>query len=202
MASAKRTNLISLLGLLLLVAVVAITPEARQTAGRLADWIEGVKQERAEIRRRQEEQESKEKAQAEESPAGETPAAPAAPPPHVVLGEGGEYHPEPGYSWVNDDPANVQVEWRPGTLHPDNPNVVASSEPDQWAPGPGYEWVEAKGVNDLRVAWKPGKPHSLFGHVLAAPKEGEWTPGPGYDWANDDPNDLTVVPRSGEPEGN
>jgi hypothetical protein len=197
MASAKRTNLISLLGLLLLVTIVAITPEARQMAGRLADWIEGVRQERAEIRRRQEEQQAKEKAQAAETPA-EPEATPSAPPPHLVLGDDGEYHPEPGWSWVNHEPGDLRVEWVPGVQHPDNPAVLASSEPDQWTPAPGYEWVAEKGVNDLRVAWKPGKPHSIFGHVLAAAKEGEWTPAPGWNWANDDPNDLTVVPRNGE----
>jgi Sec-independent protein translocase protein TatA len=199
MASAKRTNLISLLGLLLLVAIVAVTPEARQMARRLADWVEGVRQERAEIKRRQAEQEAKEaleKARAEETPA-EAEATPSEPPPHLVLGEDGQYHPDPGWSWVNHEPGDLRVEWVPGTQHPDNPSVVASAEPDQWSPAAGYEWVEAKGVNDLRVAWKPGKPHPVFGHVLAAAKEGEWTPAPGYNWANDDPNDLTVVAADG-----
>jgi Sec-independent protein translocase protein TatA len=197
MASTKRTNLISLLGLLLLVAIVAITPEARQMAGRLADWIEGVKQERAEIRQRQEEQQAREQAQAEETPPAEAEATPAAPPLHTVRDEDGLYQPEPGYWWIDNDPANLAVEWRPGTLHPDDPRVVASSQPDQWSPAPGYDWIEEKGVDDLRVAWKPGKAHAIFGHVLAAAKEGEWTPAPGWAWANDDPNDLTVVPANG-----
>ena len=196
MASAKRTNLISLLGLLLLVAILAVTPDARQAARRLADWIEGVKQERAEIRQRQEEQQAKEKAQAEETPA-EAEAVPVEPPPHLVHGDDGEYHPEPGWSWVNHEPGDLRVEWVPGSQHPDNPSVLASSEPDQWTPAPGYEWVAEKEVDDLRVAWKPGKPHSLSGHVLAAAKEGEWAPAPGFNWANDDPNDLTVVPTDG-----
>ena len=198
MASARRTNLISLLGLLLLVAIVAITPEARQMAGRLADWIEGVRHERAEIRRRQEEQEAKAKAQTEETEQTPAEAAPGVPPPHLAMGDDGEYHPEPGWSWVNHEPGDLRVEWVPGIQHPDNPAVLSSAEPDQWTPAAGYEWIAEKGVNDLRVGWKPGKAHPIFGHVLAAEKEGEWTPAPGWDWANDEPNDLTVVARDGE----
>ncbi|HEX3128039.1 MAG TPA: hypothetical protein VH394_11980 [Thermoanaerobaculia bacterium] len=194
MASPKRTNLISLLALLLLVGIVAVTPETRIFMGRVADWIAGVRKERAEIRQREAEQEAREAA-AQETVAAE--ATPAPPPPHTFLDEDGLYQPDPGYWWVDNDPAKLEVEWRPGTLHPDDPRVVASSEPDQWAPAPGYEWVAEKGVNDLRVAWKPGKPHAIFGHVLAAEKEGEWTPAPGYEWVNDDPNDLTVVPENG-----
>lgn len=195
MASAKRTNLISLLGLLLLVAIVAVTPETRQLVGRVADWIEGVRKERAEIRHREEEQQAKEAAQAEETPVAE--AAPSAPPPHLAIGDDGEYHPEPGWSWVNHEPGDLRVEWVPGLQHPDNPAVLSSSVPDQWSPAPGYEWVEAKGVDDLRVEWKPGKPHSVFGYVLAAEREGEWKPAPGYAWTTDDPNDLTVVREGG-----
>lgn len=198
MASPKRTNLFSLLGLLLLVAIVAVTPETRLVMGRVADWIHGVRQERAEIRRRQAEQEAKEakeKEQAEETAAAEE--TPAEPPPHLVLGEDGQYHPDPGWSWVNHEPGNYQVEWVPGLQHPDNPAVLSSAEPDQWTPAAGYDWVEEKGVNDLRVAWKPGKPHSVFGNVVAADQEGEWRPAPGFSWANDDPNDLTVVPADG-----
>jgi hypothetical protein len=194
MANPKRTNLFSLLGLLLLVAIVAVTPETRLVMGRVADWIHGVRQERAEIRRRQEEQRAKEAAQAEETPAAEE--APAEPPPHLAVGEDGQYHPDPGWSWVDHEPGNYQVEWVPGLQHPDNPAVLSSSVPDQWTPAPGYEWIEEKGVDDLRVAWKPGKPHSVFGNVVAADKEGEWKPAPGFNWANDDPNDLTVVPEN------
>jgi Sec-independent protein translocase protein TatA len=194
MASAKRTNLISLMGLLLLVTIVAITPDARQMAARVADWIEGVKQERAEFRKYPKEQQARQKAQAEETPFTE---AAAEPPAHTTRDEDGLYQPEPGYWWIDNDPANLAVEWRPGSLHPDDPRVIATSQPDQWAPAPGYDWIEEKGVDDLRVAWKPGKPHAIFGHVLAGNKEGEWTPAPGFNWANDDPNDLTVVPADG-----
>ncbi|MES1242567.1 MAG: hypothetical protein ABUT39_13215 [Acidobacteriota bacterium] len=202
MASAKSTNLISLLALLLLVVIVAITPEARQMGQRAADWMEGVRHERAEIRRRRAEQEAKAKAEAERAEeaaatAAAAEATPSEPPPHLHLGEDGEYHADPGWSWVNHEPGDYRVEWVPGIQHPDNPSVLSSAEPDQWTPAAGYEWVLEKGVNDLRVAWKPGKAHSVFGHVLAAEKEGEWTPAPGWDWANDDPNDLTVVAGDG-----
>lgn len=198
MANPKRTNLISLLALLLLVGIVAVTPETRLVMGRVADWIHGVRQERAEIRQREKEQEARElAARAQEAAAVEAAAQPPAPPSHTVPDADGLYQPEPGYWWVDNDPGKLAVEWRPGTLHPDDPRVVASEQPDQWMPGPGYEWVEEKGVNDLRVEWKPGKAHSLFGHVVAADKEGEWRPAAGYKWVNDDPNDLSVAPENG-----
>lgn len=201
-APSTRVNLISLLALLVLAGVVAITPEARHAFTRLADRIEGVRRERAEIRRRQEEQVRKQLAEELEassrnaagSPASERPEEPPQPPPHVVLGQDGKYHPDAGYSWVTDAPADYRVEWRPGTPYPGNPHVLASSEPDQWTPDSGYDWLAEKGVDDLRVAWKPGKRHLVYEHVLAAAKEGEWNPEPGYRWASEEPNDLTVVP--------
>lgn len=196
MSSPKRTNLISLLALLLLVAIVAVTPETRQGIARVADWIQGVRQERAEIRRREAEQKARQLAASQEAE-NAAEATPAPLPPHTFLDEDGLAQPDPGYWWVDNDPANLAVEWRSGALHPDDPRVIASSEPDQWSPAPGYEWVEAKGVDDLRVEWKPGKPHAIFGHVLAGEKEGEWKPAPGYAWTTDDPNDLTVVPEGG-----
>lgn len=200
MANPKRTNLISLLAFLLLVGIVAVTPETRLVMGRIADRIEGVRRERAEIRQREKEQEAREIAAAQAAQAAQEAAAETTPfilPPHTFLDEDGLAQPEPGYWWVENDPANTEVEWRAGSLHPDDPRVVASDVPDQWTPAPGYEWVAEKGVDDLRVAWKPGKPHSLFGHVVAADKEGEWRPAPGYNWVNDDPNDLSVVPADG-----
>ncbi len=202
MASPSRTNLFSLLALLVLVAVVAITPEARSGAQRLADWIEGVRQERAEIQQREAEQRAKDQQKIKEQELAhsenneehrEESMSGMAVPEHTVLGEDGKYRPEPGYVWYNDDSVNFDVVWTPGMLHPENPRVVASAEPDQWVPAPGYDWVEEKGVNDLRVAWKPGKVHSRNEHVLAAQNEGEWMPDAKYMWANDDPADLTVV---------
>jgi hypothetical protein len=112
----------------------------------------------------------------------------------VVKSTDGQYHPEPGYSWVDDDPDNLEVVWVPGAKHPQYPNVLASTEPDQWHPAAGYDWAEAKGVNDMRVVWTPGKRHPDHEHVLAAQKPEEWEPEPGYTWVNDDPNDLSVVP--------
>lgn len=203
MATSSRTNVFSLLALLVLVAIVAITPEARSGAQRLTDWIEGVRQERAEIKQREAEERAKELQKIKEQELAhaenneenkEEAMSGMVPPEHTVLDAEGKYRPEPGYVWYNDDPANFDVVWTPGTLHPDTPRVVASSSPDQWVPAPGYEWVEEKGVNDMRVTWKPGKVHSRFEHVLAAQNEGEWTPDAKYMWANDDPADLTVVP--------
>lgn len=195
--SAKRVNLVSLLALLFLVLVVAITPEARQLMGRLAFWVEGVEEKIEESRRARE---SAALPAAEESrSAGEETSEPVQIPPHVVLGEDGHFNPEPGYSWINDDPNDHRVEWVPDAKHPEHPNVVASQEPGQWRPAAGYDWVEAKGVDDMRVAWKPGRRHTVHEHVLAAEKERDWQPEPGYAWVNDDPNDLTVAPTEARP---
>lgn len=195
--SAKRVNLVSLFALLFLVLVLAVTPEFRQLLSRLAFWMEGV-EEKLEASRREREAatmpppEQGRKAEPPEPEAVEPP-----PPPHVVKSADGKLHPEPGYSWVNDEPDNLDVVWVPGAKHPEQPNVVASTEPDQWRPAAGYDWAEAKGVNDMRVVWTPGKRHPDHEHVLAAEKAEEWTPEPGYTWVNDDPNDLSVVPAEG-----
>jgi hypothetical protein len=195
--SAKRVNLVSLLALLFLVAVVAITPESRQLMARFAFWMEGVEEKLEESRRARvpatlpEKEESRDAGDAD----GEETPEPAQIPPHVVQGADGKLNPEPGYSWINDDPDDHRVEWVPGVRHPQQPNVVATSEPDQWRPAAGYDWVEEKGVDDLSAAWKPGKRHPDHEHVLAAEKEGDWQPEPGYNWVNDDPNDLSVTPE-------
>lgn len=190
--SARRVNIVSLLALLFLVLVVAITPEARQLMGRLAFWVEGVEEKIEESRRARE---SATLPEAEESrSADETTSGQVQLPPHVVMGPDGKFNPEPGYSWLNDDPNDYSVAWVPGAKHPEHPNVVASQEPDQWKPAAGYDWAEAKGVDDMRVVWQPGRPHPDHEHVLAAEEEGHWQLEPGYAWVNDDPNDLTVAP--------
>jgi hypothetical protein len=190
--SSTRVNLVSLLALLFLVLVLAVTPEARQMMSRLAFWVEGVEDQIENSRR---ERKAAERAAQEEGRSEEEqpPAVEAPPPPHVVLVDG-KFFPEPGWSWVNEIQGDLTVEWVPGAKHPEHPNVVASTEPDQWRPAPGYDWVEAKGVNDMSVAWVPGKRHPDHEHVLAAEKEGEWHPESGYAWVNDDPHDLSVVP--------
>jgi Sec-independent protein translocase protein TatA len=197
--SSTRTNLISLLGLVFLVAVLVLTPEARHLSTRVADWIEGVKRERAETRQREEEQQRKAREEEKkEEPAESPPAAEETPelPPHVVLAADGTLVPEPGYRWLNDDPDDKGVEWKPGTVHPGNPHVVAAPESGQWVPEAGYEWVEATGPVERRVAWVPGKRHPDHEHVIAAEKEREWYPAPGYKWTSDDPADLTVLPEN------
>lgn len=193
--SAKRVNLVSLLALLFLVLVLAITPETRQLMARLTFWMEGV-EEKLEASRR--ERASAARPEKEEGrSAGEDQPEPEQLPPHVVKGPDGQLNPEPGYSWVNDDPGDHRVEWVPGARHPQFPGVIASNELDQWRPAPGYDWAEANGVNDMRVVWTPGKRHRDHEHVLAAEKLEEWHPEPGYRWLNDDPNDLRVVPMEG-----
>jgi hypothetical protein len=195
--SAKRVNVVSLLALLFLVLVVAITPESRQLMARMAFWMEGVEEKLEESRRARDSATLPEKEESRN--AGEETSEPVQLPPHVVLGADGKLNPEPGYIWINDDPDDHRVEWVPGAKHPEQPNVVASSEPDQWRPAAGYDWVEAKGVNDLSVVWTPGKRHPDQEHVLAAEKEGDWQPEPGYTWVNDDPNDLSVTPTEATP---
>ncbi|HEX6863928.1 MAG TPA: hypothetical protein VF414_13965 [Thermoanaerobaculia bacterium] len=197
--SAKRVNLVSLLALLFLVGVVAVTPESRRLMGRLAFWMEGVEEKLEESRRARESATlpEKEEGRSAGDAGGEETSEPAPIPPHVVQGPDGKLNPEPGYSWINDDPHDHRVVWVPGAKHPEHPNVVASREPDQWRPAAGYDWAEAKGVDDMRVVWKPGKRHPDHEHVLAAEKEGDWQPEPGYAWINDDPNDLSVAPAEG-----
>jgi hypothetical protein len=189
--SAKRVNLVSLLALLFLVLVIAITPESRQLMARIAFWMEGVEEK---LESRRERVSAAQPVEEEGRSPDEKTSEPVKIPAHVVLGEDGKFNPEPGYSWINDDPNDHTVVWVPGAKHPEHPNVVASQEPDQWRPAPGYDWAEAKGVDDMRVVWIPGRPHPDHEHVLAADEEGHWQLEPGYAWVNDDPNDLTVAP--------
>lgn len=200
MSTTTRVNLISLLALLFLVLVLAVTPETRQLIARMAFWIEGV-EEKLEARRERPpaaaddagtEPQDEGREVEEDKPEMRLPA-------HVTFGPNGELFPEPGYKWINDDPDDMQVEWCPGCVHPQHPHVIASDEPDQWHAAPGYDWAEAKGVNDMRVVWVPGKRHSAeHEHVVAAEKEGEWQPAPGYKWVNEDPHDLSVAPDASD----
>ena len=191
--SAKRVNLVSLLALLFLVLVVAVTPESRQLMRRAAFWMEGVEDKLEESRRAREAATLPEKEEGRDAQETSETSEPVHIPPHVVTGPDGKLNPEPGYVWTNESPEDYSVRWVPGTRHPEQPNVVATDEPDQWRPAAGYDWIEAKGVDDMRVAWKPGKPHPDQEHVRAAEKEGDWQPEPGYQWVNDDPNDLSVM---------
>jgi hypothetical protein len=194
--SAKRVNIVSLLALLFLVLVLAVTPEVRQLMARIAFWAEGVE---AELEASRRERKAATMPTPEPSREAEPEGTPVEQPPpsHVIKGPDGKLHPVPGNRWVNDDPENLVDVLVPGEKHPEHPNVVASNEPDQWRPAAGYDWAEAKGVNDMRVVWTPGKPHPDYEHVVAAEKQEEWTPAPGYSWVNDDPNDLSVVPTEG-----
>lgn len=194
--SSRRVNLVSLLALLFLVALLAITPEFRQLLVRFAMWKEGVEEDIEASRRARE---SAARPPQEESRPVEEKDLPEILPPHILKSADGAYHPEPGYSWVNDDPENLQVVWVPGTRHPQQVGVIASDEPDQWKTSPGYEWAKSNGVNDMSAVWSPGKPHGGFENVMAAEKPEEWTPAPGYKWLNDDPNDLTVIPAEPSP---
>lgn len=193
--SSKRINIVSLLGLVFLLAVIAVTPEARRLMSRFAFWLQGV-EERIEADRRQRAapQADWESAGRAEPEKGEATVEPELPP-HIVVGVDGSHYPEAGYKWVNNDPNDKSVVWSAGSKHPQHLNVLASTEPDQWRPAPGYDWKDASGVNDMRVVWTPGKRHPDFEHVIAVEKEGEWRPEEGWKWVNDDPHNLSVTPE-------
>lgn len=197
--SSNRVNLIALFALLALVAVIAVTPEGREGAQKLADFKEGVKSEWERARRDRETAAAVENAPETGSrSAGEDPQAPRQPlPAHVVIGSDGNYNPEPGWGWVNDDPADYRVQWHPGIQHPQHPNVFSSAEPDQWHPGPGYDWANPTGVNDMSVVWVAGKPHPEHPNVVSAAEEGQWYPAPGYRWVDPQAlDDFSVEPGS------
>lgn len=192
--TAKRINFFSLIGLLLLVAVIAVTPEARQLMARFAHWKEGVKEE-LEASRRQRASFTASQNEVKEEPEKGEETLPEELPPHVVVGADGGHYPEAGYKWVSHEPDDKRVVWTPGMEHPQHKHVFASEEPDQWRPGAGYDWKNASGVDDMQVVWTPGKRHPHYEHVVAVEKEGEWSPEPGWTWVNDHPNDLSVKPE-------
>jgi hypothetical protein len=196
--STKRVNLVSVLALVFLVAVIAVTPEARQLMSRFAFWMEGVEEKLAADRRQREAPEAEWASEARGEPEKGEETLPPELPPHIVVGADGGHYPEPGYKWVNADPNDKRVVWSAGSEHPQHKHVLASNEPDQWRPAPGYDWTEASGVNDMRVVWTPGKRHPDQEHVIAVEKEGEWRPEQGWKWVNDDPHDLSVTPEAGD----
>ena len=113
--------------------------------------------------------------------------------PNVVKRSDGKYYPAPGYTWVNpSDPKDMRVRWKPGKVHTDHKNVVASVNEGKWNPAPGYKWLTEK-AGDLRVVWSPGKVHSQHPHVIASVNEGKWNAAPGYKWASQSAKDLRVL---------
>lgn len=201
--TSNRVNIISLLALLFLVAVIALTPEGREGAQKLADLKEGVKERWDEARRDRETAPATESVEAASKGANEDPQAPRQPlPPHVVIGADGNYNPEPGWGWVNDDPGDYSVQWHPGIQHPEHPNVFSSQEPDQWHPGPGYDWANPMAVNDMSVVWVPNKEHPDHPNVVSSQDEGQWYPELGYRWVDPQAlNDFQVEPGGPGPDG-
>lgn len=184
-----RVNLVSLLGLLALGALLWISPDVREMAGRIRQHL---------LIRFQKAEPVKQESTPEPTPPQEVKEEPGAEPElplHVEKNDAGEYIPEPGYSWVNSEPGNFEVQWCAGCRHRDSPNLIASSEEGQWHPAPGYDWVDPE--HDLSLAWKPGLRHPEYEHVVAGEIESQWFPEEGYTWvdANDSEN-LEVVPRS------
>ncbi|HEX7181205.1 MAG TPA: hypothetical protein VF756_05140 [Thermoanaerobaculia bacterium] len=185
-------NLTALVGLVVLVAVVALTPEAK-------DIAEGVREQLRKPSHAEEahdedapeaETEPVEKEQEETAEAGSPP-----PGPHLVVGGDGKYYPESGYAWANnDDPNDYTVVWVPGLKHQEHPHLIATEKEGGWRPSPGFDWT-GDGVNDMRVEWKPGTRHPDHEHVIAAEEEERWLPAPGYTWVNSEAlEDFRVIP--------
>lgn len=187
----SRGNLISLLALIFLVAVVAITPETREILGRLGARFRSSDPVPVAPAGPREIAAGKPRLQEVKDEAPQV----MSPPPHVVRNPDRTFRPEPGYRWTNDDPANLDIVWCPGCVHPDHPNVIAARAEGRWDPAPGYDWAGPDGASDLNVEWRPGKPHPKLKHVIAAPERDRWTPEPGYEWADPgDRNDFRVRP--------
>jgi hypothetical protein len=187
-----RVNLFSLLGLLALVALLWIAPETREMGSRIKQDLRNRLQRPEPAKPPEslpEEATPSEPVQAEPEPAAEV-----TPPPHVEKNAAGEYVPEPGYTWVNSEPGNFDVQWCPGCRHRDSPNLIAGSEEGAWHPAPGYDWADPQ--HDLSLVWKPGLRHPEHEHVIAGDIEGQWFPEEGYTWVDaDDSENLDVVPE-------
>jgi hypothetical protein len=184
-----RVNVISVLALVLLLAVLWLTPEFRGFLG----WVE------SRIPKPAPPEQNAPAEPAEPTVKDEAPAEDVLPP-HVVRAADGSLVPDSGYRWVNDDPGSYGVEWCPGCLHREHPHVVAAETEGRFRPAPGYEWVNPDRVNDMSAAWKPGTPHPRHENMVADEEEGRWVPAPGYDWAApDDPEDYRVIPESPPP---
>jgi hypothetical protein len=131
------------------------------------------------------------------------------------------WSPEAGYDWVTPGQTTLtdwRVTWKPGTPHPehpnvgagsepitrkpgtphpDHPNVVAGSAPNTWRPAPGYDWTTLN-RNDWRVTWKPGTPHPEHPNVVADSAEGRWTR-PGAHLGNPNPHAVAKAARKADP---
>lgn len=105
-------------------------------------------------------------------------------PAHVHKNANGDYEPDIGYQWVNDDPDNFDViQIPPGTPYDGLPNVVWSEEPGKICPALGYQWVEQ---NNPGLGVEP-MPNIVF------LEEGTISPALGYEWVDENnPKDARV----------
>jgi hypothetical protein len=109
----------------------------------------------------------------------------------------------PGYTRVES--GKDEVQWKPGSTHPDHEHIVAAETELYWIPEPGYSWTSGKtkserryDENNLDVQWKPGSTHPNHNHIVAAETEGFWKPELGYRWYCSDGSDRH---RDGDRDG-
>src|SRR5205823_3595066 len=109
--------------------------------------------------------------------------------PNVIAAEKPDnWHPAPGYTWVDFEKHDFVVKWTPDLRHPTRENVVAGPTPGEWQPAAGYSWVEA-GKTD-RVMWTPGSRDPKHPNIVAADEPDKWYPAEGYEWV--------VSPKEGD----
>jgi len=70
--------------------------------------------------------------------------------PHAHVNSSGDWTPDDGYRWVNNEPKDFSVVWVPGVLSSVHPHVVAAEMEGTWRPADGYTWVDPT-HNDLSV---------------------------------------------------
>jgi hypothetical protein len=107
------------------------------------------------------------------------------PPPHVLKGSDGEWHPEDGYVWIviPHTPDDLRVRWAVGQPSGRHPHVETSETEGRWLPADGYISVSnPPSPGDSRVKWMPGQASNRYLHVEADEAEGQWRPADGYIW--------------------
>jgi hypothetical protein len=117
--------------------------------------------------------------------------------------EGNDKKPLPGYTRIES--GKDELQWQPGSTHPDHDHIVAAETELYWIPEPGYSWTSGKtkserryDENNLDVQWKPGSTHPNHNHVVTAETEGFWRPELGYRWYCSDGSDRH---RDGDRDG-
>ncbi|MFI5024651.1 MAG: hypothetical protein ACHQRJ_23740 [Alphaproteobacteria bacterium] len=114
--------------------------------------------------------------------------------PHAHRGSDGQWHPDDGYRWANDDEDDFSVVWVPGLRSYQYPHVIASTEENRFTTEDGYDWIVPNPQNSgVGVRWVPNKRSVRYPNILTSAREGEWHPEDGYSWLVDsDLGDLRV----------